>query len=58
MDAYMRIANCRMLTKMIEDPEYSERLGLAIESHFFENILVNKEDKEKSEKHYGKQKHS
>ncbi len=43
---------------MIEDPEYSERLGLAIESHFFENILVNKEDKEKSEKHYGKQKHS
>ena len=58
MDAYMRIANCRILAKMLEDPAYSKQLGLELESHYFDNNLVNRTDKEESGKSYGKQKRS
>ena len=32
MDAYKRLAACRMLTKISEDPEYSKTLGLVSNS--------------------------
>ncbi len=47
MDAYMRIANCRMLIKMFEDPEYSEKLGLVNTSMI--NIPVIPVDDRKGE---------
>ncbi len=56
MDAETRLAICRMLTKIDEDPEYAEKLGLVSESVLPESITVNEKAKEKGRLLYGKQK--